>query len=53
MAYHLGYITDQNLFNHVKATVEQYRSSIDLKRFHKNIIDPIKLSFDAKVYQKS
>lgn len=53
MAYHLGYIADQDLFNHVKATVEQYRSSIDLKRFHKNIIDPIKLSFDAKVYQKS
>ncbi len=52
-AYSLGYISDQNLFNHVKDTVEKYRFTIDLARFNKNLIDPIKLTFDAKVYQKS
>ncbi len=53
MTYQLKFITDNNLFNHVKTTVEHYRGEIDLKRFHKNIIDPIKLSFDAKVYAKT
>jgi len=52
-SYNLGYITDQDLFNHVKETVEKYRFRIDLKRFNKNLIDPVKLTFDAKVYGKS
>ncbi|MCF6205925.1 MAG: Eco47II family restriction endonuclease [Sulfurovum sp.] len=51
--YDLGFISDDDLFNHVKETVEKYRFKIDLKRFNKNLIDPIKLTFDAKVYGKS
>jgi len=51
--YSLGYISDEDLFHHVKETVEKYRFKIDLKKFNKNLIDPIKLTFDAKVYAKS
>ncbi len=52
-AYNLGFISDQALFDHVKDTVEKYRFKIDLKKFNKNLIDPIKLTFDSKVYAKS
>ena len=48
--YNLSFITDENLFEHVKNTVLQHRSSINLTDFNKNIIDPIKLTFDSKVY---
>lgn len=51
--YNLSFISDQDLFFHVKETVEKYRFSIDLKKFNKNLIDPIKLTFDSKVYGKS
>jgi len=51
--YNLGFISDEDLFNHVKETVEKYRFKIDLKKFNKNLIDPIKLTFDSKVYDKS
>ena len=51
--YNLSFISDADLFNHVQATVEKYRFTIDLAEFNKNIIDPIKLTFDAKVYDKS
>lgn len=50
--YNLGFISDSDLFNHVKETVEKYRFTIDLAEFNKNIIDPIKLTFDEKVYNK-
>jgi len=49
-SYNLSFISDKNLLFHVKETVEKYRFSIDLKKFNKNIIDPIKLTFDSKVY---
>ena len=48
--YNLGFISDEDIYNHVKDTVLQYRRSIDLREFNKNIIDPIKLTFDAKIY---
>lgn len=48
--YNLGFIRDEDIYNHVKATVLQYRRSINLKEFNKNIIDPIKLTFDSKIY---
>lgn len=48
--YNLGFISNVDIFNHVKNTVEQYKSFIDLTEFNKNIIDPIKLTFDSKVY---
>lgn len=48
--YNLGFISNEDIYNHVKATVLQYRRSIDLREFNHNIIDPIKLTFDAKIY---
>ena len=51
--YNLGFITDENIYNHIKETVLHYRFQISLKEFCKNIIDPIKLTFDAKIYGKS
>jgi hypothetical protein len=51
--YNLPFISNADLFNHVQKTVEKYRFTIDLAEFNKNIIDPIKLTFDAKVYNKS
>lgn len=48
--YNLGFISDELIFNHVKATMLQYSRKIDLKSFNKNIIDPIKLTFDSKIY---
>ena len=51
--YNLDFISDEDLFSHVKETVEKYRFKIDLKKFNKNLIDPIKLTFDAKIYGKS
>lgn len=51
--YNLKFISDRDLLNHVQETVQKYRFSIDLNEFNKNIIDPIKLTFDAKVYDKS
>lgn len=51
--YNLSFIDNQTLFNHVKETVLKYRFSIDLKEFNKNLVDPIKLTFDSKVYSKT
>lgn len=53
MAYDLGFISDRHIFNHVRQTVDLYRTSINLQEFNSNIADPIKLTFDAKVYGKS
>lgn len=50
--YNLWFISDKDLYQHTKDTVLKYRFSIDLKEFSKNIIDPIKLSFDSIVYNK-
>ncbi len=51
--YNLGFISDDVIYEHVKATVKSYRREINLAQFNSNIIDPIKLTFDAKVYGKS
>ena len=48
--YDLGFISDEKIFQHVKDTVGQYRNTITLNEFNKNIVDPIKLTFDAKIY---
>ena len=53
MAYNLGFITDEDFNEHVLDTVNKYRFSINFDEFKKNIIDPIKLTFDSKVYGKS
>jgi len=51
--YGLSFISDADLFKHVKETVQKYRFGINLKEFNKNLIDPIKLTFDSKVYGKT
>ncbi len=51
--YNLGFISDKDIYNHVKETVMQYRRDINLEKFNKNIIDPIKLTFDSKIYGQS
>ena len=51
--YSLGFISDQDIFNHVRETVLSYKTQMNLKMFNSNIIDPIKLTFDAKVYGKT
>ena len=54
--WNLTFITEEDFTNHVKATIKKYGEkleSFDLKRFNKNIIDPIKLIFDKTVYQSS
>lgn len=50
--YNLGFISNKEIYEHVKNTVESYRREITLSQFNENIIDPIKLTFDAKVYGK-
>jgi hypothetical protein len=50
--YGLKFISDQDLYSHTKETVNKYRFKIDLKQFNKNLIDPIKLTFDSKVYEQ-
>ena len=51
--YNLSFISNENIYAHVKETVLKYKTFIDLKTFNSNVIDPIKLTFDAKVYGKS
>ena len=51
--YNLGFVTNEQIFSHVKETVEKYRYHINLNEFNKNLIDPIKLTFDSKVYNQS
>lgn len=50
----LDFISEENFRKHVKETIEKYGEkleSFDLKRFNKNLVDPIKLIFDKTVYQ--
>lgn len=51
--YNLGFITDVLIRKHVLETVRKYRFSINLDDFNKNLVDPIKLTFDSKVYRKT
>ena len=51
--YNLGFISDEDIYRHVKKTVEAYRREITLSQFNENVVDPIKLTFDSKVYGKS
>lgn len=44
--YNLNFISNEDLFNHTKETVLKYRFKVNLKEFNKNLIDPIKLTFD-------
>ncbi|QTJ53369.1 restriction endonuclease [Dolosigranulum pigrum] len=54
--YNLKFISRENLKEHVAKTIRKYDKSLkamDLDKFNKNIIDPIKLLFDKNVYDKS
>lgn len=51
--YNLGFLEDKVIYNYVRETVLKYSIGIDLASFNRNIIDPIKLTFDAKIYGKS
>lgn len=54
MMWELSFITEEDFTSHVRATIEKYGEkleSFNLKRFNKNIVDPIKLIFDKIVYQ--
>ncbi len=50
MSYNLDFISDADLYHHVRETVLKYRFYIDLKKFNQNLIDPIKLTFDSAIY---
>lgn len=52
-SYNLGFISDEKIYKHIKDTVLQYKTFIDLHEFNSNLIDPIKLTFDAKVYGRT
>ena len=49
--YNLGFIEDKQFFNHVREMVERLTTSMDLKKFSKNIIDPIKMTIEMHAYQ--
>ncbi|MBT1030196.1 Eco47II family restriction endonuclease [Streptococcus salivarius] len=52
----LSFISEEDFYNHVQLTIDKYGEklqSFDLKRFNKNIVDPIKLIFDKSVYRSS
>lgn len=51
--YNLQFISDEDIYNHVRLTVEAYRREITLAQFNENVAGPIKLTFDAKVYGKT
>lgn len=52
--WNLSFISEEDFCSHVKDTIKKYGEkleSFDLKRFNKNLIDPIKLIFDKTVYK--
>ena len=56
MSWELSFISEKDFTNHVKDTIDKYGEkleSLDIVRFNKNIVDPIKMIFDKTVYQTS
>ena len=56
MDWKLDFISEDDFVKHVEATIDKYGEKLelfDIKRFNKNIIDPIKLIFDKTVYQST
>ena len=56
MGWPISFLSEEDFREHVKATIGKYGEkleSFDVKRFNKNIIDPIKLIFDKTVYGSS
>jgi hypothetical protein len=53
MKYNLGFISDKDFFDHVKAMVSRLTVAMNLKKFSKNSIDPIKMTVEMHAYQIS
>lgn len=56
MSWNLTFISEEEFISHVRATIQKYGDkleSFDLRRFNKNIVDPVKLIFDKTVYRAS
>jgi len=56
MAWDLDFISEEDFKAHVRATIVKYGENLesyDLRKFNKNLVDPIKLIFDKSVYQSS
>jgi len=54
--WELEFISRENFKKHISETIKTYGNilkTIDLEKFNSNLIDPVKLLFDAKVYQKT
>lgn len=54
--WNLDFISREDFKTHVSNTIKTYDEtlkSINLNSFNSNIIDPIKLTFDSKVYRKT
>ena len=51
--YNLGFISEADIYNQIKSKVQHYKTLINIAEFNNNLIDPIKLTFDAKIYGKS
>lgn len=52
----ISFISEKDMRAHVLATIQKYlekSESFTLKRFNKNLVDPIKLIFDKTVYKTS
>ena len=53
--WNLDFISKKDLKEHIKNTITTYEKTldgIDLTKFNSNIVDPIKMVFDSKVYRK-
>ena len=56
MSWKLTFISEADFVKHVRDTIQKYGDkleSFDLRRFNKNIVNPIKLIFDKTVYRAS
>ena len=56
MSWNITFISEEEFIDHVRATIQKYGDkleSFDLRRFNKNIVDPVKLIFDKTVYRAS
>lgn len=56
MKWDLSFLTEEELIEHVTATIKKYGEKLEpysLKKFNNNIVDPIKLIFDKTVYSSS
>lgn len=54
--YKLSFISQEDFEKHITYTLKEYNETlkaINLKKFNKNLIDPIKLLFDKNVFNKS